>query len=349
MNSAKQNLERRDAEAIATWLVNNTSLTFEQISEFCNLSQAIIQLIADGSLKPPLQPISPIEKHLIEQEELDRCQAASSTKLEKPIGWRTDIRFIPDEGECDFVPHKVSVGKAFYLFYGRNAWHSTWINKYYDGSVEGKVKTLKNFAENQRVQGNVFNIRELPALVFQSDRFTYAVIELNARGYLSRNLDVFNGPIFIRRLIRIFKNSPPHTVLWFRMDGNIRLQEALWERDHQLKTWSSFPQGGDYPLGWREAVSQIRPDPAFDTACEMAQSMLPFSHALKQRLQDFFGERASSQPSNLTYQFALFDEHLELRAIRDSHIVRTEIDLKSADYNVFRDRLVEGLPRNRQR
>ena len=37
-------------KATAVWLIDNTALTFEQISEFCNLHLLEVQAIADGDV-----------------------------------------------------------------------------------------------------------------------------------------------------------------------------------------------------------------------------------------------------------------------------------------------------------
>ena len=44
--------------ATAVWLVENTTLTFKQISEFCNLHEVEIQGIADGEVAKELRLIT---------------------------------------------------------------------------------------------------------------------------------------------------------------------------------------------------------------------------------------------------------------------------------------------------
>ena len=47
-------------KATALWLVENTSLTFGQIAEFCGLHPLEIQALADGEIGAGLAPFDPI-------------------------------------------------------------------------------------------------------------------------------------------------------------------------------------------------------------------------------------------------------------------------------------------------
>ena len=46
--------------ATAVWLVENTTLTFKQIAEFCKLHEVEIQGIADGEVAKGIKPYNPI-------------------------------------------------------------------------------------------------------------------------------------------------------------------------------------------------------------------------------------------------------------------------------------------------
>jgi len=47
-------------KATAVWLVENTSLTFEQIADFCELHPLEIQAIADGEVANQMQGLDPV-------------------------------------------------------------------------------------------------------------------------------------------------------------------------------------------------------------------------------------------------------------------------------------------------
>ena len=50
-------------KATAVWLVENTTLTFSQIAEFCGLHELEVQAIADGEVATGMQGMSPIGTH----------------------------------------------------------------------------------------------------------------------------------------------------------------------------------------------------------------------------------------------------------------------------------------------
>ncbi len=68
-------------KATAVWLVENTTLTFEQIAEFCLLHPLEIQAIADGDVAVGMHGSDPIKGGFISQEELERCQSNARAKL----------------------------------------------------------------------------------------------------------------------------------------------------------------------------------------------------------------------------------------------------------------------------
>ena len=61
--------------ATASWLVDNTALSFEQIAEFCGLHILEIQAIADDTAATKLTGRDPIRAHEITQAEIDKGQA----------------------------------------------------------------------------------------------------------------------------------------------------------------------------------------------------------------------------------------------------------------------------------
>jgi uncharacterized protein len=68
-------------KATAVWLVDNTTLTFEQVAEFCALHILEVQAIADGDVAIGMQGQDPIMAGELTQEEIDRCSEDSTTKL----------------------------------------------------------------------------------------------------------------------------------------------------------------------------------------------------------------------------------------------------------------------------
>lgn len=67
--------------ATASWLVDNTALSFEQIAEFCGLHILEIQAIADDTAATKLTGRDPLRAHELTQEEIDKGQADPSYSL----------------------------------------------------------------------------------------------------------------------------------------------------------------------------------------------------------------------------------------------------------------------------
>ena len=57
--------------ATAVWLVENTSLTFRQIAQFCNLHEVEVQGIADGEVAKGIKPYNPIMSGQLTRDEID--------------------------------------------------------------------------------------------------------------------------------------------------------------------------------------------------------------------------------------------------------------------------------------
>ena len=61
-------------KATAIWLIENTSLSFDQIAEFVGLHKLEIQAIADGEVSVGILPRNPIENGELSLEEISKCE-----------------------------------------------------------------------------------------------------------------------------------------------------------------------------------------------------------------------------------------------------------------------------------
>lgn len=68
-------------KATAVWLIENTTLTFTQIAEFCHLHPLEVQGIADGEVAKGIIGVDPITTGQLSKEEIERCQADSKARL----------------------------------------------------------------------------------------------------------------------------------------------------------------------------------------------------------------------------------------------------------------------------
>ena len=68
-------------KATAVWLVENTSLSFKQIANFCNLHQVEVQGIADGDVAKGIKAYNPILAGQLTREEIQ----LSSDDVNRPL------------------------------------------------------------------------------------------------------------------------------------------------------------------------------------------------------------------------------------------------------------------------
>ncbi len=67
--------------ATAVWLVENTTLTFKQIANFCNLHEVEVQGIADGEVAKGIKPYNPIISGQLLREEIELSAKDESRPL----------------------------------------------------------------------------------------------------------------------------------------------------------------------------------------------------------------------------------------------------------------------------
>lgn len=68
-------------KATAIWLIDNTTLSFKQISDFCGLHILEVQAIADGEINLRITGMDPIASGQLITEEIKRCEADAEAVL----------------------------------------------------------------------------------------------------------------------------------------------------------------------------------------------------------------------------------------------------------------------------
>ena len=68
--------------ATAVWLVENTTLTFKQIADFCNLHEVEVQGIADGEVAKGIKAYNPIISGQLSREEIELSSNDNSRPLQ---------------------------------------------------------------------------------------------------------------------------------------------------------------------------------------------------------------------------------------------------------------------------
>ena len=88
--------------ATAVWLVENTTLTFKQIADFCNLHEVEVQGIADGEVAKGIKAYNPIISGQLSKEEIELSSKDQSRPLEIK---NTDIQISNSEKKIKkYVP-----------------------------------------------------------------------------------------------------------------------------------------------------------------------------------------------------------------------------------------------------
>jgi hypothetical protein len=69
-------------KATAVWLVDNTSLSFEQIAAFCGLHPLEVQGVADGDVAGGIMGVNPVQNGQLTREEIEKAEADPTYRME---------------------------------------------------------------------------------------------------------------------------------------------------------------------------------------------------------------------------------------------------------------------------
>ena len=143
-------------KATAVWLVENTSLTFDQISKFCGLHELEVSGIADGEVAQGIRGMDPISTNQLTREEIDRCENDPSSNLKlmvNPAAKDEKKRRGPK-----YTPLSKRQDKPSAIL---------WLVKFHpdlsDGQISKLVGTTKNTIQSirQRSHWNINNIQAI--------------------------------------------------------------------------------------------------------------------------------------------------------------------------------------------
>ena len=148
-------------------------------------------------------------------------------------------------------PLQVIQSSLFYLGYQRNAWWSTWINRYNSDSVSESVEYLKIIAENRRVSGSVFKIQSLPSVVLKYRTRTICLCPINEMSsheydFLFHKIE-YNG---LKKLFTTLPSSDKNWILAFNCEGKPANSAFV------PKMYKSMSFGSKYKLSWSDKDSQ---------------------------------------------------------------------------------------------
>jgi hypothetical protein len=115
----------------------------------------------------------------------------------------------------------VSARKLYYIRDGRNAWWGTWVTRWYENSFFFNWESARGYAEDHRVQGSVFHILEVPALMLMVSKGFALVTQLGTE----KTLAEYQPPTSLEQLKRRFDSSPYRE--WSRNESPSCMQRQL--------------------------------------------------------------------------------------------------------------------------
>ena len=130
--------------ATAVWLVENTTLTFKQIAEFCKLHEVEVQGIADGEVAKGIKAYNPIITGQLSREEIDM----SSRDENRPLKIKsTDVEISNTEKKIKkYIPLSKRQDKpdsALWLLKQHNILKDSQISKLV-GITKNSVTSIRN-------------------------------------------------------------------------------------------------------------------------------------------------------------------------------------------------------------
>lgn len=120
-------------KSTAIWLVENTSLTFQQIADFCGLHELEVQGIADGDIGAGIMGQDPVNSGQLTREEIERCEKDERATLKLKESASEIIKSSYKKKNGKYTPIARRTDKPDGILY---------LLKYYPEITNAKVKKL---------------------------------------------------------------------------------------------------------------------------------------------------------------------------------------------------------------
>ncbi len=140
-------------KATAVWLIDNTTLSFEQIADFCGLHTLEVQSIADGEVAQHMVGVDPVRNGQLTRDEIARCESDPAARLRIT---RTEVPIITRAKGPRYTPVARRQDRPDGI---------AWLLKHYpqltDGQVSRLVGTTKPTIKGirDRTHWNITNIK----------------------------------------------------------------------------------------------------------------------------------------------------------------------------------------------
>ena len=164
--------------ATAVWLVENTTLTFKQIADFCKLHEVEVQGIADGEVAKGIKAYNPIIAGQLSREEIE----LSSNDENRPLEIKnTDIEISNEEKKVKrYIPLSKRQDKpdsALWLIKQHNILKDSQIAKLV-GITKNSVSSIRNksywnynnLSPKDPVSLNLFSQKDLILSIEKAER-----------------------------------------------------------------------------------------------------------------------------------------------------------------------------------
>jgi hypothetical protein len=177
-------------KATAVWLIENTTLTFDQVAEFCGLHVLEIQSIADGEVAIGIIGLDPVANGQLTREEIKRCEADPNARL-KMIETVNVPRPAPRTKGPRYTPVARRQDKPDAI-----AWLVRNFPKLSDGQVSKLIGTTKPTisAVRDRSHWNMTNIRPRDPISLGLCSREELENALTRAGYVTRELPTVDEP-----------------------------------------------------------------------------------------------------------------------------------------------------------
>ena len=164
--------------ATALWLVENTTLTFRQIAEFCHLHEVEVQGIADGEVAKGIKAYNPIITGQLSREEIE----LSSQDQNRPLNIKNiDVEISNDEKKIKkYIPLSKRQDKpdsALWLIKQHNILKDSQISRLI-GITKNSVTSIRNksywnynnLSPKDPVALNLFSQKDLVEAIEKAER-----------------------------------------------------------------------------------------------------------------------------------------------------------------------------------
>ena len=222
--------------ATAVWLVENTTLTFKQIANFCNLHEVEVQGIADGEVAKGIKPYNPIMAGQLTREEIN----LSSKDENRPLEIKID--HIEISGQTEKIKKYVPLSKR-----QDKPDSALWLLKHHSQLKDSQIAKLVGITKNSVTSirnKSYWNFNNLnPKDPVSINLFSQNSIELRVDNdlYFS-NDEYYSSGVFIKYEKKIDPNEEigkPKVVSWV-------LAQKIY---NPLKRFSNDVSDFDYPYG----------------------------------------------------------------------------------------------------